>query len=190
VQAENVAAGGVTVQAKKCSVCGEAKPITEFFKNKRSRDGHAAACKACRTARNKIWRNSETGKKSAKKSYYKWRASPRGIEWCKEWSRQPIRRFRAVRRTSITNGHEWDLSFDDWSSLVVDARCHYCNQNVLETGVGLDRKDSALGYSMSNCVPCCGRCNMAKGHNFTYEEFLKIAKTIRAIDADRQKAQA
>jgi 5-methylcytosine-specific restriction endonuclease McrA len=35
---------------------------------------------------------------------------------------------------------------------------------------GLDRIDSNLGYSVANCVPCCTKCNYAKG-NMTLLEF-------------------
>ena len=39
---------------------------------------------------------------------------------------------------------------------------------------GVDRKDSALGYVLDNCVPCCERHNRAKNDTFTYDEWLTI----------------
>lgn len=33
---------------KKCSVCGELKPLSEFAINKTKKDGHACDCKECR----------------------------------------------------------------------------------------------------------------------------------------------
>lgn len=33
---------------KKCSVCGELKPLSEFAINKTKKDGHACDCKSCR----------------------------------------------------------------------------------------------------------------------------------------------
>lgn len=35
---------------KQCSKCGETKPLTEFYKNKRARYGVASSCKVCRKA--------------------------------------------------------------------------------------------------------------------------------------------
>ena len=42
---------------------------------------------------------------------------------------------------------------------------------------GLDRVDSSLGYEMSNVVPCCKVCNMAKS-NMTVEQFIDWAGKI------------
>ncbi len=36
---------------------------------------------------------------------------------------------------------------------------------------GIDRKNSTLGYTMDNCVTCCGSCNIMK-NKFTEEEFI------------------
>jgi hypothetical protein len=49
------------------------------------------------------------------------------------------------------------------------------------TGYNLDRKDNSLGYSVDNCVVCCGSCNRTKGDCFTYEEFLIIAHGLRLV---------
>lgn len=38
------------VDEKKCSRCGETKPLSEFHENKRERDGRFADCKECRNA--------------------------------------------------------------------------------------------------------------------------------------------
>lgn len=38
---------------KRCPDCGETKPLEQFCRNKRSRDGHATYCKPCHNARGK-----------------------------------------------------------------------------------------------------------------------------------------
>ena len=35
------------METKKCSKCGEVKPINEFYKHKRKKDGLASQCKCC-----------------------------------------------------------------------------------------------------------------------------------------------
>jgi hypothetical protein len=40
---------------KRCSMCGEVKPLTEFHRNRRRRDGLQNACKPCNIARNQRW---------------------------------------------------------------------------------------------------------------------------------------
>ncbi|GAH40943.1 unnamed protein product, partial [marine sediment metagenome] len=36
------------MQTKRCTKCGEEKPLTEFHKNKYNKDGLTYSCKACR----------------------------------------------------------------------------------------------------------------------------------------------
>jgi len=44
---------------------------------------------------------------------------------------------------------------------------------------GVDRVDNEVGYVAENCVPCCWRCNKAKG-SMTQREFLDMAMAISA----------
>lgn len=53
---------------KKCSKCGELKPISEFAINKLRKDGHASDCKSCR----KIYRDKHY---QEHKEYYKTKAA-------------------------------------------------------------------------------------------------------------------
>jgi hypothetical protein len=41
------------VIVKYCQECGEIKPITEFYENKRMKDGYFNICKECSRARSK-----------------------------------------------------------------------------------------------------------------------------------------
>lgn len=38
---------------KACSKCGESKPLTEFFRHAKSKDGHRPDCKLCKSAKNR-----------------------------------------------------------------------------------------------------------------------------------------
>lgn len=40
---------GVAPGWKRCTKCGEVKPLAEFYKSKASKDGFASGCKSCRT---------------------------------------------------------------------------------------------------------------------------------------------
>lgn len=80
----------------------------------------------------------------------------------------------------------FDLTVTDFQTLVT-ASCHYCGKKpgvpakavvLREAGVlvgGIDRKDSSLGYTLENCVPCCGTCNVAKLHR-PYDDFINDIK--------------
>lgn len=92
------------------------------------------------------------------------------------------------------------LPFEDWLDLVMQ-RCHYCDQreirNYVRTSgsksklrvsaedlprydavmVGVDRVNNDLGYTLENCVPCCGACNSMK-MQLSRAEFLERVKRI------------
>lgn len=52
---------------KKCPRCGEVKPLEEFYKDKRSVDGHHWLCKRCQSIAAAKYYKTERGKKAAKK---------------------------------------------------------------------------------------------------------------------------
>lgn len=96
---------------------------------------------------------------------------------------------RAVWRARYNDG---DINFENFYSLS-QLPCYYCKimpanmRNVASNGKpqysdnqrengnftynGLDRVDNSKGHTLSNVVPCCKECNMAKGTR-TREEFL------------------
>lgn len=45
---------------KICSKCGEAKPVDEFHRNGRNKDGRNARCKTCANMSSKAWREANT----------------------------------------------------------------------------------------------------------------------------------
>lgn len=51
---------------KKCSKCGEIKPLDEFHKSSRNRDGHKGACKVCERLRGRVY-HQNNAEKSAKR---------------------------------------------------------------------------------------------------------------------------
>lgn len=70
-------------------------------------------------------------------------------------------------------GHAWGLSREEFADLT-KGDCFYCDAaptktiqppNVWSpyTYNGVDRVDNAVGYRLSNCVPCCTTCNKIKG---------------------------
>ncbi len=83
-----------------------------------------------------------------------------------------------------------DLTFRDFLFFTTIKQCHYCgvgiewspfNQSGKNQGYHLDRKDNNEGYTKSNCVVCCRRCNWIKGNEFTYSEMLKLGESVKKI---------
>lgn len=46
---------------------------------------------------------------------------------------------------------------------IVNKPCYYCEYYSDIEVIGIDRVDSSIGYINSNIVPCCEKCNIAKG---------------------------
>ena len=69
------------------------------------------------------------------------------------------------------------LNVDEFYELT-QQNCFYCGVEPLQQQHrdkefiynGIDRVDSSKGYTIDNCVACCGRCNTAK-NDMTLEEF-------------------
>ena len=76
------------------------------------------------------------------------------------------------------------MTYEEFLTFTSTEACHYCGAAVEWRnghGYNLDRKDNTLGYSVDNCVVCCGSCNRTKGDRYTYEEFLIIAHGLRLV---------
>lgn len=90
------------------------------------------------------------------------------------------------------------LTFDEFLTFVDVKNCHYCNTKIIwpacsryrdndgkllrnKSAFYLDRKDNNQGYSLTNCVVCCSRCNSIKGETLTYNEMLLLSNGLRKI---------
>lgn len=101
------------------------------------------------------------------------------------------RLYRNYKRGAIKRNYEFNLTKNEVRQLTA-APCYYCGIapsqimnnktfGVTEEGIknseykynGIDRMDNQLGYSLNNCVTCCGQCNVAK-RSMSSNEFLNL----------------
>jgi hypothetical protein len=76
------------------------------------------------------------------------------------------------------------MSLSEFQNLCEITQCHYCAADLRRSPyraggshtVLLDRKDSKIGYTALNCVPCCANCNFTKNAWLSYEEMLLISE--------------
>lgn len=90
---------------------------------------------------------------------------------------------------AIKRGHEWSLTVEYFKYLT-SKPCHYCGNKPAQVKKlkgsdesyyvynGIDRLDNEAGYKTDNVVPCCGRCNMAKGKS-SLIEFISWIESIK-----------
>lgn len=88
-------------------------------------------------------------------------------------------KFKGGKSGAIRRGLDWNISFEEYKNLLLPGVCHYCGNPLPPKGVGLDRKDNAQGYLLSNVVACCGRCNSIKGPHLTYCEMLVVGAMLK-----------
>ena len=72
-------------------------------------------------------------------------------------------RYNLLKAKATYREIEFDLSLEEYGSLVIEDCCHYCSGSIQSRPGGvIDRRDSKIGYVKGNCVPCCYVCNVMK----------------------------
>ena len=82
-------------------------------------------------------------------------------------------RYQGASLRARKTGREFTISLEKFSELIL-LPCSYCGYPLDETGSGLDRMDNSKGYTLENSTPCCGACNAAKSHRWTFLEMRDI----------------
>ncbi len=146
----------MTKQSKKCYKCEIVKPVSEFSRDNTCKDRLRFACKKCdnRRSRENYINNKEL----------------RIIKY-KAYNRTTEGRYSNFKSTAKARNLKVDITYDEHVALLAPNKCHYCSKALQETGSGLDRIDSNIGYLLSNVVPCCKICNVMK-NNLETPEFL------------------
>ena len=95
-------------------------------------------------------------------------------------------RYLLDKKNALQRGYSFELS-DNYFTDLIFSNCYYCNvtpNNKIKKGNksicynGVDRKDNNDNYTESNCVPCCGKCNIMK-NKWSHDDFLShITKII------------
>lgn len=146
-----------------CTKCKSTKEFKFFHKSRQGKFGRKSYCSACARGIFNNWRLKNYKKINEKrKNYYK------------TVLRDPKFYFNRTKRAARQRGIDFDISLDFFLSLWND-KCKYCGDIV--STAGIDRIDSKIGYTSSNCVRCCTICNKAK-NNLNIEEFINHCKKI------------
>ncbi len=93
------------------------------------------------------------------------------------------------RGSARRRGLAWELTEGQFLDLT-SKDCHYCGVEPRQvasfngangdyTYNGIDRVDNSRGYTLENCVPCCKRCNKAKGTMGLDEFYEWVARVYR-----------
>lgn len=97
----------------------------------------------------------------------------------REYYRTPMGRYLEYKRRGKRDDIEFNLTLEEFTSFW-NLQCTYCGADI--DGVGLDRTDNTLGYSMTNCVPCCSYCNRMKASRPLSEWLGHLRKVIAHVE--------
>lgn len=161
------------VPQKRCKKCKQLKPVTEFYKEKRVRDGLQAKCRSCESERLAAWNDKHRDK--FRELRRNWRKG--NPEKVREIKRRHYRNNsatvlksnanRAANKRLLPNGFtelDWDRALNYFNGA-----CAYCGR-----GVSLFDRHKVLhqehhiplskggGYTSDNIVPACQSCNFSK----------------------------
>ena len=183
------------METKKCRKCNEVLPVSEFYKNSKSKDGLACYCKKCCVKRsteyyhahreerleygNKYFENRREEHRKYTREYHaknKERINAKERERIKTpEGREKSREHAAMRRARRKNARVGTMP-NRYRAIIRKNQnnlCYYCGCDLSKTGEHLDHKQplSRGGeHSMENIVLSCPACNMSKGAK-TEEEF-------------------
>jgi hypothetical protein len=105
-----------------------------------------------------------------------------GCKWKGRAFRQILCEYKSGAKR---RGLSWELSAEEFKVLTASP-CYYTGRlpsSVRKLGVdtfvynGIDRKDSDVGYTVENCVPCCSEVNYAK-MDMNYSDFIQLCEDV------------
>ncbi len=168
---------------KQCTKCKLIKPIQEFCKNSRQKDGHFYICKECEKVRKK-------------KEYYggysevmKSRQGPERQAYNRDWYDDNIirERVRHAKTRAKRKGYEFNIT-EEYVLELYESQNKICYitgiilslEKHKHNTISLDRIDSSKGYVTGNVALCTDFINRAKS-DYSLEEFTDILKQIKLI---------
>jgi 5-methylcytosine-specific restriction endonuclease McrA len=96
--------------------------------------------------------------------------------------RTPTGRYVQLKSEAKRRHISVALTFAEYRAIMHDPKCVYCGMSISDAGHGVDRKNSHLGYSLENCVPCCTKCNRMRGQDvITYEQMFFVAALLNTL---------
>ena len=172
-----------------CTKCKKNKPLTCFYKQRGGKSGHRALCKKCSEAGKRAYevRCPEKVTESRRKTYLKYR--DQRLEKSRAWSHTLKGRYSSYRKGAHQRDLIFELTLNNFAQLT-SQYCAYCGQLPEQNYVGVDRIENDRGYSLENCVPCCGFCNYVKSSLSVKELQKHISKVHERINNESFEIQS
>jgi 5-methylcytosine-specific restriction endonuclease McrA len=177
---------------KHCPTCQIEKPVEDYYKDSRTKDGLYSACKKCHNARSRSWQTRNVDKVRADQAKYlelhgdhlrawlaNWRVENRDKRRAQlqEWRRanpELARQAKHRRRTREVNGGIYQIA-DKHLRRLYSQPCFYCGSKDQITADHVIPLARGGTHSLGNLVAACRSCNSQK-HAKTITEWKKMRK--------------
>ena len=165
---------------KTCRRCLTEKPLSEFHKNKSTKDGYAAYCKPCKSGMDKDWilADPKRVERRARRTRLWQQSNPeRYKESIDRWkANNPDRKYMLDKKSHLWTSYR--LTIEDYICMLdkQDSKCAICRG---EGRLYVDH-DHACCPGNTTCGKCvrgllCTRCNNFVGHIEIYGETINNA---------------
>jgi len=144
---------------KICKVCRKELPENSFYFSGLGKRWRGNICKKC------------SNKKTLQRRKIKFSRAWFRVKWC------------GLKRGAKDRNRKFELTFEEFCRIRKNEKCFYCG--TTHSPFSIERLDNARGYSISNCVVACWRCNKMKSKDYTAEEMKILGKALRKIDKMR-----
>lgn len=180
---------------KPCCTCKIPKPLTDFYKDKSTHDGHEYQCIACRKLSRIARRDILQERKRAYNKKHKERINKtsklyrdNNKERITEWQTNRMATYRpqhllnATKRSARSKGIEHTITLDD---IVIPDKCPYLGVELthvmgsgrVHTNSSIDRIDNSKGYIKGNIHVISVLANTMK-NSATNEQLITFAKRV------------
>lgn len=156
----------------------------ERFKEGMKRQKADPTYKERRKEINRRWREKLNAKKEEdpdldahlKSEYLRYARQEKARDPLKYKARHSKYSMQHVNKNGPRKIKEWRISDEEAMAIYIQ-NCHYCGKpSSKEKLNGIDRKDSNGHYEQGNMLPCCIKCNTAKGAR-PYDDFVQKMKS-------------
>jgi hypothetical protein len=158
------------METKKCTKCGLEKPLTDYHKASKNKNGYRSQCKICTNRDNASREHKYIGQRKEYRENNKFTLKNKKRKYYLN-NREKILKSNADYRTSLNykfisyknsakrRGIEWGLTKEEFEKYW-NINCSYCNDEI--STIGIDRLNPLLGYRSDNITSCCSLCNTIK----------------------------
>ena len=152
---------------KRCSKCGQVKPIGDFNKCKMASDGLQCWCKQCKKYVNAAWYVKHKEKVAEYQAEWrnlnKEKIAEYQAEWYNpqthplNWAKIIVNNYKKMDRERGFDPNQ-TISAEWFLQNIAYRTCAHCGLQAIGL-IGCNRLDNTKGHTIDNVEPCCLKCN-------------------------------